>query len=392
MSGSSEFDRLRALWDDHARVDPLWAVLALDDKRDRSWDLRDFMKQGEREIALLMHRCEELGLAVSMDSALDFGCGVGRLTQALGRRFRHTVGLDISPEMIRLAQGLNKYPGKVTYRENRVGGLAEFDAGSFDLIYSSIVLQHVPPPLTLEYLRQFVRLLRPNGLVIFQLPAHRLEHRDVETRPMARAAYQAQVEIGSSAPSILAAGETAKLSVRVRNISPEPWVQADVGSLRVGNHWFDTAGSLMIVQDDGRSGMPQVVPPGGSFEVELAVNPPIAGGSLWLEVDVVHEGVSWFSSMGSTPARRAFTVSDRASASPPPLMLAESAVPDYPQSDLELVPAEAHRGTPEPFPMYAVERDVVIECLSAGADVVEVEHDPRAGHEWQSYRYFARKR
>lgn len=51
MSGADSNRGLEALWDDHARFDPLWAVLACDKKRGRAWDLRDFMRQGEREIA-----------------------------------------------------------------------------------------------------------------------------------------------------------------------------------------------------------------------------------------------------------------------------------------------------------------------------------------------------
>jgi ubiquinone/menaquinone biosynthesis C-methylase UbiE len=43
--------------------------------------------------------------------------------------------------------------------------------GSFDLVYSRITLQHLPPRHIRSYLREFVRVLRPGGLLIFQLPA-----------------------------------------------------------------------------------------------------------------------------------------------------------------------------------------------------------------------------
>jgi hypothetical protein len=43
-------------WDEHAESDPLWTVLAFPDKSGGRWTLQEFMKTGEREIALLFHR------------------------------------------------------------------------------------------------------------------------------------------------------------------------------------------------------------------------------------------------------------------------------------------------------------------------------------------------
>src|SRR5215203_3648923 len=94
-------------WDGFAAIDPLWAVLAFPEKSDGRWTVSEFMKTGEREIALLFHRFAELQLPAPTGRGLDFGCGVGRLTQALARRMGHVVGADISPVMIELAGKLN---------------------------------------------------------------------------------------------------------------------------------------------------------------------------------------------------------------------------------------------------------------------------------------------
>ena len=50
-----------ALWDAHAQSDPLWAVLSFPEKKGRRWRLQEFMKNGEREIAIYKM------LAASMD-------------------------------------------------------------------------------------------------------------------------------------------------------------------------------------------------------------------------------------------------------------------------------------------------------------------------------------
>lgn len=90
----------RVFWDRWARKDPLWAVFSFDDKTNRRWDLNEFMERGEREIALLWHQLETLGVEAPA-SALDFGTGLGRLAQALGRRCDRVIGVDIAPNMTR---------------------------------------------------------------------------------------------------------------------------------------------------------------------------------------------------------------------------------------------------------------------------------------------------
>ena len=56
----NRFDASRAYWDRHARNDPMWAVLSDPAKKGRKWDLQEFMRNGEREIALLWHRSRTL--------------------------------------------------------------------------------------------------------------------------------------------------------------------------------------------------------------------------------------------------------------------------------------------------------------------------------------------
>lgn len=392
MSGADSNRGLEALWDDHARFDPLWAVLAYDKKRGRAWDLRDFMRQGEREIALAIHRCRQLDLTISFDGALDFGCGVGRLTQALARRFQRAVGVDISAEMIRLANAVNRYPGRAEYVHVTSNGLARLPSGGFDFVYSSIVLQHVPRDLTLGYLDQFLDRLHSGGILVFQLPSHRLEDVSVEIRPMPDSSYQAKLDLCHSVPEILTGGETRQIAVRVVNEGRAPWVQREVGSLRVGNHWFDETGELIVTQDDGRAVMPQVVPSGDTFEIDLAITAPTAPGKYWLEIDAVHEGVTWFAGKSSQPARCLVTVVDGTSASGARLEIDESPVPAYDTSALPLAPLRPGTSAPELFPMYGISREVVVNRLEGkGGEIIEIEDDPRAGHEWLSYRYFVRK-
>ena len=173
--------RHRRDWEDMARVDPYWAVVSTPDKRFGGWEPDELLRTGESRIASLLRRGRRLGHPVEHRSALDFGCGVGRLTQALAPHFEECVGVDISEEMLSQARALAGGVPGVRFVQNDTDDLRQFADGSFDLVYSHIVLQHVPDrAAVLSYVGEFVRVLRPGGLVAFQLPSriavrHRLQ-------------------------------------------------------------------------------------------------------------------------------------------------------------------------------------------------------------------------
>jgi len=54
---------------------------------------------------------------------------------------------------------------------------------------------------------------------------------------------------------------------------------------------------------DGRTGMPADLAPGGQVDLALAVNAPQEPGTYALEIDMVHEGVTWFYERGARPLR-----------------------------------------------------------------------------------------
>ena len=102
----AELERLRSDWDALAKGDALWAILTDGNKAGGGWDVGEFFATGEIELATVMGYLGEVECLLDADgAALDFGCGVGRLTQALARRFAASVGVDISEEMIRRAGG-----------------------------------------------------------------------------------------------------------------------------------------------------------------------------------------------------------------------------------------------------------------------------------------------
>lgn len=381
----------RDVWDELGRLDPLWAILSLPEMQGRRWSLTDFMKNGEREVALLFHRLQQLGTSIAAHSAIDFGCGVGRVTQALARRFDHVLGIDISPTMVDIATRINRYPDVVNYAVNLAEDLALVSSRSSDLVYSNIVLQHIPSDLATGYIREFFRVLSTDGIAVFQVPSHRPSPEEVKIRPMRDDAYRAELALVGQVHEVFSAGRSVSLQFELFNVTDHDWRQPEVGSLRIGNHWLTPSGDRMVVQDDGRTPLPQVLRAGDSCVLSVDVTPPFEPGSYCLEVDVVHEGVTWFADKGS-PSRRydARVVADANAASDESApVIDEQSVPAYdmvlplPPSNIDSVHAPA-------FPMFGIPQQDLIDLVrSCGAKLIHVEEDRRAMPEWVGYMYFA---
>jgi 2-polyprenyl-3-methyl-5-hydroxy-6-metoxy-1,4-benzoquinol methylase len=170
-NSSSDADGLRAVrgvFEDLGREDPMYAALSRNAYRGNRWDPAEFFETGRTEIADAMSYVGSAGLQPNRHRALDFGCALGRLTQALADHFAEVVGVDIASSMIDRAREHNTHGSRVAYLVNTAPDLSLFESGTFDFIYTNKVLQHIPPEHQLGYIREFVRLLRPGGVALFQ--------------------------------------------------------------------------------------------------------------------------------------------------------------------------------------------------------------------------------
>lgn len=171
-------------WDEISRLDPLWAILSDPARRHGRWDVEEFLATGRSEIDGALQNASRWGLPRKLGRALDFGCGVGRLTKALAAHFETAVGVDISANMVSRARALHADDAGCTFRVLDHRGLTVFPERTFDCVYSRIVLQHVPDRASVTaYLQDFVRLLDDKGLLVFQMPASIPLRRRMQLRP-----------------------------------------------------------------------------------------------------------------------------------------------------------------------------------------------------------------
>ena len=155
-------------WARWGEKDPMWAVLTYSGKEGNRWDPDEFFATGEQTVQATMDWLQREGMVCGRTLALDFGCGVGRLTRALANHFNRVHGVDISATMISHAQERKPAIPGITFFVNPRADLTLLDDYRYDFIYSREVLQHIPTHFQRVYIREFLRLLAPAGLAVFQ--------------------------------------------------------------------------------------------------------------------------------------------------------------------------------------------------------------------------------
>jgi SAM-dependent methyltransferase len=163
----SKLKKHKKNWESLGEMDPFWAVLSDNSKRFNNWNLKEFFETGRKEGEYIWGKLENLNLKTGR--ILDFGCGLGRLASFWLEHFDEYIACDISESMISQAKKINDSRAKFFLNED---DLSIFPNDHFDLIYSGIVLQHLPQKKFIKaYLLEFKRVLKPGGVLVFQLPS-----------------------------------------------------------------------------------------------------------------------------------------------------------------------------------------------------------------------------
>jgi SAM-dependent methyltransferase len=164
---------MRRFWNARAREDAFYFVDTR--QRYRAPDPERFWDSGELLDYLLG------GLDVRLrpgDTVLEIGCGIGRITRALASRAARVIALDVSDEMLARARELNPQLVDVEWVLGDGVTLRSIPDQSVDACVSVVVLQHVPDPeITLGYVREVGRVLRPGGWAALQVSNDPAIHR-----------------------------------------------------------------------------------------------------------------------------------------------------------------------------------------------------------------------
>lgn len=173
--------RVRTAWEHLGKVKPHFSVLTnphfLPDQFEGSADR--FWESGEAEAATLERPLMRYGLGkdLSQRVCVEYGCGVGRVTMGLAKRFGTVHAYDISHAHLELARQRALKSGRDNIRFHQCIGNPRGKLRSCDFFYSRIVFQHNPPPIIRELILAALESLRPGGIAIFQVPTFKRGYR-----------------------------------------------------------------------------------------------------------------------------------------------------------------------------------------------------------------------
>jgi len=381
---------LQRNWNAFGWTDPFGAILASSKERPSNTDMVEHLKSGHDEVSSLMGYVGSIHMGMSRKRALDFGCRVGRVTQALCRYFEECIGIDSDGSMIALANQYNHYGSRCRYFSDRSNDLKSLADDSFDFIYANLVFQHLEREFRKRVITEFIRILAPGGLIVFQLPSERLP---VENQlafdlgairePLPRPGLMARITLMNT-PSALKVGSRSVLRTQVKNTSDLTWPAfgADDGTyqIRLGNRWLDEAGNV-VISSDGRATLPRDLKPMHLVELPLVITTPEEPGRYILELDMVQEGVVWFREKGSKTMRVGVTIGN--------LYDRLLAVCRRGMSD------SRSTGDPKdslaPLAVHGIHKEDVIDFIEeSGARVVDVQENDLA-EGWTAFHYCVTK-
>lgn len=171
--GAALWERIAETWAALGTSAPHWSVITHEAFRpDRIEDNRaDFEASAEVEGVLVDAALERVpGADPAAMRCLEIGCGVGRATRALARRFAHVTGADISPAHLAVAERELAALGLANVTLAHVARVEDYGplAAGQDFVFSRLVLQHNPPPVQAAILGAVFAGLAPGGVVLVQ--------------------------------------------------------------------------------------------------------------------------------------------------------------------------------------------------------------------------------
>jgi len=150
-------------WNRRARQNPRFYIATTAEDSETA-----FEDSGKRDVTLFFQGLEHL---LTPDvTVLDIGCGIGRMDRHVAPRVKKLIGIDVSGDMIAGARQRLGDLSNVEFLEGDGWTLKAIPDAVIDLVFSHIVLQHVPRKVATSYFLEAWRVLRPGGRFVFQMP------------------------------------------------------------------------------------------------------------------------------------------------------------------------------------------------------------------------------
>ena len=114
-----------------------------------------------------------------------------------------------------------------------------------------------------------------------------------------RSPYQVKY-LDYTVPTQMHIGDDYEGSVTLRNVGSTPWIIPNQSekAVNLSYHWIDK-NKVMVLKEGRRSSFAENVLPNTTVTLALNISPPPTSGQYTLEIDLVSEGVAWFSEVSA---------------------------------------------------------------------------------------------
>ncbi len=159
-AGAGKGEKQITVWDHYGKHDPYYGVLSIPEFRARNItgeSLERFFASGVGNVEDAIHRAEAAFGPLNFGTALDYGCGVGRLTRPLAGRFAHVIAVDISRDML---EHVRQIGSNVSCEDAEA-----MTETPVNFILSMMVFQHIPPTVGVPILSRLAARLEGTGII-----------------------------------------------------------------------------------------------------------------------------------------------------------------------------------------------------------------------------------
>jgi SAM-dependent methyltransferase len=170
-------EKIKSAWSHLGITRPHFSVLT--DRKFLPENLREnfekFWASGDREAADVERILAGIGfIDLATKNCVEYGCGVGRVTTGLARRFARVDAYDISQGHLTQAELRAQAVGSVNIRFHLCADDVLEELTPCDFLYTKLVFQHNPPPIIVQLVKSALRSLNVHGIGIFQVPTYQV--------------------------------------------------------------------------------------------------------------------------------------------------------------------------------------------------------------------------
>jgi SAM-dependent methyltransferase len=184
MNNDEVLKILSDIWESKSKIEPYYSSV-----NDPSYLLENlnetnknrFFETGSDDLNHILNIIKDTKIDVDIITSMEYGCGVGRIANSFCKNFFYTYAVDLSESYLNFTKEYVDLNENNNIEYIKISNQKDIsNLPNVDLIYSVLVLQHNPPPISSVIIEQFCKCLNPKGIAIFQIPTHNPYYKFIE--------------------------------------------------------------------------------------------------------------------------------------------------------------------------------------------------------------------